>query len=273
MCRHFAYLGPPVRLSDLILAPPYGLSRQSWAPRRQRNGTMNADGFGFGWYSANGPAPVRYRRAVPLWTDPNLESLARATTSGAILGAVRSAAPGNPVVESATAPFTRDQFLFSHNGALPGWPHSAAALAAELAWPELAREPALIDSTLLWAAFLHRIDAGLDPVEALAEVTRRARRIPGARVNLLLHDGARVLATAAGDTLCYLRGEHPDEHGRPQPGVIVASEPFDDSDGWVEVPDDHLLIASPAGVTLRQLAADPVPMAPFAAPPPLQEAR
>lgn len=273
MCRHFAYLGPPVRLSDLILAPPYGLSRQAWAPRRQRHGTMNVDGFGLGWYPSVGSPPVRYRRAVPIWTDPNLESLTRGLSAAAVLGAVRSATPGSPVLEYATAPFTRDQYLFSHNGALPGWPHCASELAAELPWATLAREPALFDSTLLWSALLHRIDAGLDPATAIVEITVEARRIPGARVNLLLHDGERILATAAGDTLCYLQGEHPDQHGRPQRGVIVASEPFDDSDGWVEVPDDHLLSATPAGVTVRHFAAAmnrtviPAPI------PPLQETR
>jgi hypothetical protein len=45
-----AYLGPPVRLSALLLDPPHSLLRQSWEPRRQRYGRMNADGFGVGWY-------------------------------------------------------------------------------------------------------------------------------------------------------------------------------------------------------------------------------
>jgi glutamine amidotransferase len=49
MCRHLAYLGPPVPLGRLLLDPPHGLLHQSWAPRRQRNGALNADGFGVGW--------------------------------------------------------------------------------------------------------------------------------------------------------------------------------------------------------------------------------
>ncbi len=50
MCRHLAYLGPPVPLARLLTEPPYGLYEQSWRPRRQRFGTVNADGFGVGWY-------------------------------------------------------------------------------------------------------------------------------------------------------------------------------------------------------------------------------
>ena len=51
MCRHLAYLGPPTTLSALVLEPPHGLLRQSYAPADMRGGgTVNADGFGAGWY-------------------------------------------------------------------------------------------------------------------------------------------------------------------------------------------------------------------------------
>ena len=44
MCRHLAYLGPPMTLQSLLLDPPHSLLRQSWAPRMQRHGTVNALG-------------------------------------------------------------------------------------------------------------------------------------------------------------------------------------------------------------------------------------
>ncbi|MCL2553332.1 MAG: class II glutamine amidotransferase, partial [Actinomycetia bacterium] len=46
MCRHLVYLGPPVPLARLLTEPPRGLYEQAWRPRRQRHGTVNADGFG-----------------------------------------------------------------------------------------------------------------------------------------------------------------------------------------------------------------------------------
>ena len=55
MCRHLAYLGPPVTLRSLLTDPPSGLGTQAWAPRRQRHGTMNVDGFGVGWYADGRP--------------------------------------------------------------------------------------------------------------------------------------------------------------------------------------------------------------------------
>ena len=62
MCRHLAYLGPPATLRSVLIDPPHGLYRQAWAPRRQRHGTVNADGFGIGWYAEGDPVPARYRR-------------------------------------------------------------------------------------------------------------------------------------------------------------------------------------------------------------------
>src|SRR3954463_6166561 len=130
MCRHIAYVGEPVRLADLLLTPAKSLLRQSWAPCDMRGGGPgNADGFGIGWYTGSSPEPALVRRAVPLWTDTALPRLAAEITSGAVLGACRSATVGMPVVETASAPFAYGKWLFSHNGVVRGWPSSVAALA------------------------------------------------------------------------------------------------------------------------------------------------
>ena len=51
MCRHLAYLGPPVTLAAVLLDPPHGLVHQSYAPADMRGDVaVNADGFGAGWY-------------------------------------------------------------------------------------------------------------------------------------------------------------------------------------------------------------------------------
>ncbi|MFD0630937.1 hypothetical protein ACFQ9X_04020 [Catenulispora yoronensis] len=57
MCRHLAYLGPPKSLRELLIDPPHALFRQSWEPRRQAHGVVNADGFGVGWFAAGDPEP------------------------------------------------------------------------------------------------------------------------------------------------------------------------------------------------------------------------
>jgi glutamine amidotransferase len=235
MCRHLAYLGPPVPLEDVLINPPYGLYRQSWAPRQQRFGTVNADGFGVGWYADGDPVPARYRREVPIWADDSFADIARVTRTGALLAAVRSASVATSHDASAAAPFTADGWLFSHNGRLDYWPASAASLAATLPPAELLTLEARVDSALLWALVLHRLRSG-QPAGAALRGTLAALDDAGlaGRFNFLLTDGRSIAASAKGDTLCYR------EAGDT---ITVASEPADDEPGWHEVPEGSVLTA------------------------------
>lgn len=122
MCRHIAYLGPSVPLGELLVSPAHGLVRQSWEPRRQRNGTVNADGFGVGWYAEGDPVPGRYRRSGPVWGDETFADLSRVVRSTALLAAVRDATFAGADGEAAAAPFAEGRLLFSHNGAVRGGP-------------------------------------------------------------------------------------------------------------------------------------------------------
>ena len=152
MCRHLAYVGPPTRLAALLLDAPHGLLHQSYAPSDMRGGgTVNADGFGAGWYppvarravSAGaaphgdpgddpaaqvGAGPARYRSDRPLWADTGFAALAAVTPATGVLAAVRSATPGMPVTSTAAAPFAEGRWLFSHNGVVRGWPAAVAGL-------------------------------------------------------------------------------------------------------------------------------------------------
>lgn len=231
-------------LAELLLAPEHGLLRQSWAPRRQRHGTVNADGFGVGWYAPGDPRPARYRRAIPIWADRSFADLARVTSSGAVLAAVRSATSGMTQEESAAAPYSQGPWLFSHNGRVEGWPDALEDLAASLPPARLLALEAQVDSALLWALVLERLGAGDSAGEALTQVVSNVAAVTGGRLNFLLTDGTDIAATAAGDTLFWRTG----------PGsVVVASEPFDDGPGWHEVPDGCLLTAKAGDVDIRPI--------------------
>ncbi len=257
MCRHLAYLGPARALRSLLIDPPHGLYRQSWAPRRQRHGTVNADGFGFGWYADGDPVPARYRRGTPIWGDASLPGIARVTRSGAVLAAVRSATPGMALGEAAAAPFAADTWLFSHNGVLDGWPGSAALASAPAG--VLASMEAMSDSALLWALALDRLRAGAAPSAALAATIAAIESAGGTgRFNFLLTDGVTIAATACGDTLWYR--DRPAEALGGDMAVVVASEPSDDDPGWIEVPDRHVLSAVPGRVGVRPLTAPVSPL-------------
>ncbi|WP_030909102.1 ergothioneine biosynthesis protein EgtC [Streptosporangium amethystogenes] len=238
MCRHAAWLGAPRPLTSLIHEPGHGLLRQAHAPRLQRYGTVNADGFGMGWYDVSRAEPLRYRRTIPIWADANLTDLARVARSGCLLAAVRSATAGMPIEESATAPFADGPWLLSHNGRV-----------AREAVRELAEDAeSSCDSAWLAAAVFARRRVG-DPLgEALVEVlTHAGGKDPDARLNLLACDGRSIAATAWGDTLFLHLGDH------PRDGVLVASEPLDDRPGWQAVPDRTLVLAAADGVRVQPL--------------------
>jgi len=268
MCRHTAYLGPPAALCSVLIDPPHGLYRQAWAPRLMRHGTVNADGFGVGWYADGDPAPARYRRAGPMWADESLPDIARVTRSAAVLAAVRNATAGMAAGEQAAAPFASGPWLFSHNGILAGWPASAVPVAetAGATAATLLSLEAMVDSAFLWALALERLRAGRSLAAALTE-TIGAVEAAGAtgRFNFLLTDGQSVAATTCGDTLWYRRSSG---------SVVVASEPDDDEPGWTEVPDRQVLTATPSLVSTVPLdaRADSAPAStkPTAAPSPTE---
>jgi gamma-glutamyl hercynylcysteine S-oxide hydrolase len=286
MCRHLAYVGDEISIKSVLYDPPHGLVEQAWAPRWQRHGTMNVDGFGVGWYSGGDPVPARYRRTGPIWVDDCLADIARVTRTRAMLCAVRSASVGTDMGASAAAPYADGSWLFSLNGALVGWSAAAGGsttprrrtsaavraesagesitepapavpastadaaaavlrLAERLSAADLLQLQARCDTALLWAMVRAKLRAGQGPADALSDTITDIWAAGGTgRFNLLLTDGTTIAATAAGDSLCY-------RHRRD--AVIVASEPSDDDPGWQKVPDNSVVEAGRAGVTVRPI--------------------
>ena len=233
MCRFLAYLGPAVSLDSLLFVPEHSLVRQSYAPRHQRHGRVNADGFGVGWYDHGvRPEPARYRSDRPIWSDRSLASMAGLVRSPAMVAAVRDATPPAPVEESGAPPFTSGPWLFAHNGAVDGFAQGVgAALRRRISPGRLAGIEGASDSEVVFALALDALDAGTDLPGALATAVAAVTSVARARLNLVLTDGRRLAATAWGDTLFLLDGR---DGGS---GVAMASEPWDDDGRWVRVPD------------------------------------
>ena len=191
---------------------------------------MNADGWGVGFYAGSRPQPARWRSNRPLWADASFASVAPVISSRCVLAAVRSATAGMPADETAAAPFQSGRWLLSHNGVVDRavlGPHPAAE--------------SVCDSAQLAA---HLFEFG---PERLGEfVTGVSRRDPGARLNLLLTDGQRVLATRWNDSLSVLATDD---------GVVVASEPYDDDPRWADLPEHHLVEVTAGAVAITELEA------------------
>ena len=50
MCRLLTYFGMPAVLEELLYEQEHSLIIQSYKPQEMISGTVNADGFGIGWY-------------------------------------------------------------------------------------------------------------------------------------------------------------------------------------------------------------------------------
>jgi glutamine amidotransferase len=226
MCRHLGWLGEPRSIASLVLEPPSGLLVQSYAPRLQKHGLMNADGWGVGFFD-NGVVR-RWRSAAPLWGDASFASVAPALSSGCVVAAVRSASIGMPIEPSASAPFSDGQWLLSHNG-----------LVDRAVLPLSSKAESTVDSALLAALIF---DRGLDVLGGT--IVEVAAADPNARLNILAANGSELRATTWGDTLSVLRQDD---------GVVLASEPYDDNPAWQEIPDRHLIVVEGSRVDLIPL--------------------
>jgi len=228
MCRHLGWLGEPVSIASLVLDPPSGLSVQSYAPRRQKHGLLNADGWGVGFFGPTAQEPRRWRSAAPLWGDVSFASVSPVLRSGCVVAAVRSATVGMPIESSACAPFSDRSWLLSHNG-----------IVDRAVLPLSPAAESTVDSAMLAALIFAR---GLDNLgDTVIEV---GASDPGARLNILAANGSRMLATTWGDTLSVLRRSD---------GVVLASEPYDDHPDWQDIPDRHLVEVVGDRVTLTPL--------------------
>jgi gamma-glutamyl hercynylcysteine S-oxide hydrolase len=247
MCRHLAYVGPPVTLEKLIVKPKHSLLQQSFAPRYQTHGTINADGFGVGWYDRDKRVePARYRTTRQIWADLSFASIAGLVSSNAVLAAVRSASPGMPVEETSTPPFTEGPWLFSHNGFVPGFRSGVGReLRRKVSETRAHGILGATDSELLFALVLDRLDAGTPPADALVSVVDLVEELTTARLNFLLTDGERIAATACRNSLFVF------DDRQLTGAVVVASEPYDDDAGWEVVKDGSVVELSDDKLEVR----------------------
>lgn len=250
MCRLAAYLGTPIPLQQFLLDPPHSLMIQSWAPQELRYARLNADGFGFGWYTDDG-RPAVYRNILPIWNDSNLTALCRSLEFGLYLAMVRSATAGNPLSQTNTQPFFDDELMFTHNGYVMD--HHAGLR------PLIERELAPVihgdiqgntDSEYIFALLrqLLHLDPELTIERGLLTLCSRLEHwLEGteALLNFVVSDGKRLYAVRhALNHDCPSLYYTTDDDAFPG-GQLIASERLTPSDYWQPVPEHQLLILDP----------------------------
>jgi gamma-glutamyl hercynylcysteine S-oxide hydrolase len=251
MCRHVAYIGPELALEEILFLPPHSLARQATIPEELRYARVNADGFGFGWYGED-DAPVVYRRADPIWQDPNLASLAGHLRADLWLAAVRSASPGFGGDVVNAQPFVSDDLLFSHNGLIDGFRPDIRREIQNILDPEI--EAGILgstDSEYLFALIRQYLtdDADLSLEGAMMEAfaTLEPWMGPGrALLNVILTDGERLVASRhAINDPCPSLYYTSDDDSFPEGALVIASEPLTERDRWRSVPEGYILVVEP----------------------------
>lgn len=246
MCRMAGYVGPTLRVGDIVSAPRHSLLLQSYSPREMQSGTVNADGYGAAlWLEDGRPDPALYKTAVPIWADLNLGWMNERLAVRSIVAAVRSATPGIGFELANVQPFARGNIAFAHNGFISKFRGRAQRKLREgLGHDAYESIEGSSDSEHIFALVL---DA---PGETLRDKVRAAvLRVEGicaeldrtAVATLLLGDGEQLVGVR------WARGLRPATlYWSPfaKGGVCFASEPLDGTK-WREVPADHIAISRP----------------------------
>jgi ergothioneine biosynthesis protein EgtC len=249
MCRMAGYVGPALRVGEIVSAPPHSLLVQSYLPREMQSGTVNADGYGAAlWLDDGKPEPALYRTAAPIWADPNQRWMNERLVVCSLIGAVRSATPGIGFELANVQPFVRGRLAFAHNGFITGFRHGAQrSLRQGLGVEAYESIEGSSDSEHIFALVLD-VDAPLP--EATRKAVQRLESICAgldrtAVATLLLGDGEQLVGVR------WARGFRPATlyWAAFKQGVALASEPLDGA-RWKEIPEGHLAIARP-GEDLR----------------------
>jgi predicted glutamine amidotransferase len=270
MCRWLAYSGDPIPIEWLVFLPEHSLIDQSLHSRMGAT-TTNGDGFGIGWYGADGEEPGVYRSVHPAWNDRNLRELAAHVRSPLFFAHIR-ASTGTAVQETNTHPFRHGRWLFMHNGLVREFPRVRRDLL-------LAIEPSLIpelegsaDSEVL---FYLALTLGLedDPVTALERMAGFVEDVGEEhgvehplQMSVAVTDGVRIIAVRYSSerksrSLFFstdaraLKEQHPEDPRIAQlsdEARVVVSEPLGDMVGaWNEVPEGHVGVVQPGPDELR----------------------
>jgi predicted glutamine amidotransferase len=267
MCRWMAYYGDPISAHDLLYRPEHSIIDQSLSATMGGGITTNGDGFGIGWYGADGGGtePAVFKSTHPAWNEENLREVSAHIRTPLLFAHVR-ASSGTPVQRSNCHPFRHGRWLWMHNGSLAGFPQMKRDLM-------MAVDPSLFadieGSTDTETLFFLALTFGLqdDPPGAVAravgfveEVGHRHGIEYPVHMTVAASDGEsiwvfRYSSEKSTSSLFFstdvtqLRQLHPDLEILDRLGAetrLVVSEPLGDLPGaWNEVPEGSWGVVRP----------------------------
>lgn len=248
MCRLAAYLGPELMLKQLLDEDPNSLITQSWASQELQGTSLNADGFGFGWYLDEGE-PARYTSTLPIWSDTNLPGLAQSLKRSLWLAYVRSATPGQALSRDNTQPFVNGRLMCMHNGRIDDFNHGPRAALHEFLQADIAAGiQGNTDSEYLFAVFRQHYAASGELQTALHESNQSLEQILAGKpalVNMIISDGNVIAACRHAFNGAHCPSlYYTDSHPAYSDGLVIASERFSHHEQWQEVGAHSLLLVN-----------------------------
>ncbi|AFY56337.1 TIGR03442 family protein [Rivularia sp. PCC 7116] len=249
MCRLLAYLGSSISLENLLYNHEHSLIVQSYQPQEMMSGTVNADGFGVGWYHAlKDTEPYTYKSSLPIWNDTNLPGLSRYIESDCVVSYVRSATLGQALDLSNCQPFKKEGLLFIHNGKIDTFRQSLyRPIRKQLSNEIYQWVNGTTDSEHIFALLLNELqnNPGKSLEQALHLTLLKLKELTETYntytlANVVISDGNRLVASrfsveAQSPSLYWLENDSTFSNS-----VIIASEPLFKGN-WNSFPENSIL--------------------------------
>ncbi|BGP01016.1 glutamine amidotransferase subunit [Rhodotorula toruloides] len=291
MCRLLVVKAEePIQLSQLLTKPAHSIINQASDSRlRLDAGSINADGFGVGWYptdeAPDSPGPCVFRSITPAWSNLNLHRLADKIKSCLVFAHVRASTTG-ALSEENTHPWTYGNLVWMHNGCISDFAKIKRRLQNDLSDEYFQVPQGNTDSEWAFAAFLQQLSKLTDPKKAtiphailrqamlntvavLTAYTKDVGATEPSLMNFCVSDGTSVVATryitSANEEAASLFFSTGSTFQEVEPGtfkmnkadkreriVLIASEPltFERAD-WVEIPSQSCIVITPRINLLR----------------------
>ncbi|MER5930810.1 class II glutamine amidotransferase [Streptomyces sp. NPDC002054] len=257
MCRWLAYSGSPILLDTVLYRPEHSLINQSLHARLGVE-TTNGDGFGLGWYSADGDGtPAVFRDIGPAWNNRNLLELSAHVRSRLFFAHVR-ASTGTAIQQTNCHPFRHGRWMWMHNGSITDFHRLRRDLCMAV---DPALFPAIEGSTDSEVMFYLAVTYGLDQdvpgsVARMAGLVERLGKEHGVpnplQMTVAVADGERVWAfrysserksrslfySSRAETVRQLHPEVDFLRGVSEATRLIVSEPLGYLPGvWNELPE------------------------------------
>ena len=268
MCRWLAYIGEPVQMDDLLLKPEHSMIDQS-RHAKQSTYQINADGFGVGWYGADG-TPGVYHDIRPVWNDANFRDIAAHIRSKLFLCHIR-ASSGAEVVRSNCHPFRHENWIFQHNGEINGFGRIRHALVSRIDPAIFATMRGATDTETMFqlALTFGFMESPRRGIQRMIEAVEEEREAAGIEEPFMM-----TIAASNGTSLYAYRyasfGEPPSlyhstsesalqeasgqTYALPKDSVLIVSEPLDTvSEHWKAVPPSSALEIRPGFAEITTL--------------------